>query len=162
MTRNSVVRGLHNPVCLLIVGLYNVVSPRTVSPYLKICLLRFGTFQKRYASMEVLTNFLRHSLYIAVAQPPHASVLSWFIFSSLRLYPTCCCYTRSCFFSCLSSLCCLPVLLVQQLCRAVGQHIQGMFSRYFLKYLCVFFYTLLFLRLSQVFIRQLPPCVDFS
>ena len=44
MTRNSVVRGLHNPVCLWIVGLYNVVSPRTISPYLKICLLRFGRF----------------------------------------------------------------------------------------------------------------------
>ena len=57
MTWNSVVCGLHNPVCLWIVGLYNVVSPRTISPYLKICLLRFGTFRKRYASREVRANF---------------------------------------------------------------------------------------------------------
>ena len=130
MTRNSVARGLHNPVCLWIVGLYNIVSPRTISPYLKICLLRFGTFRKRYASREVLANFLRRSLYVAEAQPPRASVHSWFIFSSLWLYLTCCCYTRSRFFSCLSSLCCLPVLPVRQLARAAGQHIQDMFSRY--------------------------------
>ena len=57
MKRNSVVRGLHNPVCLWIVVLYNVVSPRTISPYLKISLLRFGTFRKKYASREVWANF---------------------------------------------------------------------------------------------------------
>ena len=57
MTWYSGVCETHNPICLWIVTLYNAVSPRALSRYLKIPWLRFGTFRKRYASREVRANF---------------------------------------------------------------------------------------------------------
>ena len=80
MSRNSIVRGLHNPVCLWIVVLYNAVSPCTMSPYLKISLLRFGTFRKRYASREVRANF--RPSHLPFGDVTHSLVLS---------HPAACC-----------------------------------------------------------------------